>query len=107
VQGWATELGTAVDTTAADFYQLKVQDGEYNYKILPPDFTYHSLRSITDVPSIVQRLMYGVTGSGMPGWKDVVSDDDLWALAYYVNHLQKTGADHSERNKLMDKLKGQ
>jgi hypothetical protein len=106
VQGWAKELGAEVDTSSADYFQLKPQDGEYNYKVLPPDFTYHALRSITDVPSTVQRLMYGVTGSGMPGWKDVVADDELWALAYYVKHLQETGSNLSERNKLMDKLNG-
>lgn len=103
INGWMKELNTTIEI-GADLYQLKPQDGEYNYKVLPPDFTYHQLRSIKDVPSTVQRLMYGVTGSGMPGWKDVVSDDDLWALSYYVNHLQKTGANLSERNKLMDKL---
>jgi mono/diheme cytochrome c family protein len=105
VQEWAKELKADVDTTAADYFQLKAQDGEYNYKILPPDFTYHSLRSITDVPSIVQRLMYGVTGSGMPGWKDVVTDEQLWELAYYVEHLQITGKDLKARNDLMDKIK--
>ncbi len=73
---------------AADLYQVKPQDGDFNYKVIPPDFTHHDLRLITDVPSIVQRLMYGVNGSGMPGWKDVVTDQELWALAYYVQSLR-------------------
>lgn len=90
---------------AADLYQLKPQDGEYNYKVLPPDFTYHDLRSITDLTSIVQRLMYGVTGSGMPGWKDVISDEDIWATAYYVDYLRSLSAD--ERKALMDKINTQ
>jgi mono/diheme cytochrome c family protein len=106
INGWAKEMGTTVDI-GADYYQLKPQDGEYNYKVLPPDFTYHPLRSITDVPSIVQRLMYGVTGSGMPGWKDVVTDDELWALAYYVESLRELGVDLKARNQLMDKIDGQ
>lgn len=105
IQRWASEMKTSVDTSAPDYYQVKVQECEYGYKVLPPDFTYHALRSITDVPSIVQRLMYGVTGSGMPGWKDVVTDDELWALAYYVQELRETGADLSRRNQLMDKIK--
>lgn len=105
INGWAKELDTTVDI-GADIHQLKAQDGEYNYKVLPPDFTYHDLRSITDVPSIVQRLMYGVTGSGMPGWKDVVTDEELWALAYYVQDLRETGADNKRRNELMDKVNG-
>ena len=106
INNWAKEMNTTVEL-GADLYQLKNQDGEYNYKVLPPDFTYHSLRSITDVPSIVQRLMYGVTGSGMPGWKDVVTDEELWALAYYVQDLRDTGADLAKRNALMDKVNKQ
>lgn len=97
---WNKELTTAVEVDPA-FYQLKSQDSEYNYKALPPDFTYHELRSITDVPSIVQRLMYGVTGSGMPGWKDVVTDEELWALAYYVDSLRGLKGNQTERNKLI------
>src|SRR5690606_17620662 len=34
------------DHTAADLYQLKNQDSEYEYKVTPPDFTYHELRSV-------------------------------------------------------------
>lgn len=95
------------DETAEDLYQLKPQDGEYNYMILPPDFTYHALRSVDDMPSLVQRLMYGVTGSGMPGWKDVISDEDIWAVAYYVEYLRETGQSIQKRNELMDKLNHQ
>ena len=45
--------------------------------------------------------MYGVTGSGMPGWKDVVTDDELWALAYYVDSLRGIKGNVPERNKLL------
>lgn len=95
------------DASASDLYQLKPQDGEYNYKVLPPDFTYHQLRSVTDISSLVQRLMYGVTGSGMPGWKDVITDEELWAVAYYVQYLRDLGANQQARNELMDKIDGQ
>ncbi len=103
---WNKELSGSVEVDPL-FYTLKPQDGEYNYKVLPPDFTYHELRSITDVPSIVQRLMYGVTGSGMPGWKDVVTDEELWALAYYVDSLRALKGEPAERNKLIAPLDAQ
>ena len=90
-----------------DLYQLKNQDGEYNYKVTPPDFTYHELRSITDLNSIVQRLAYGVTGSGMPGWKDVVTDEELWAAAYYVQDLMALKKDAEGRKALLNKLDNQ
>lgn len=91
----------------SQIYQLKPQDSEYNYKALPPDFSYHQLRTITTVDTIVQRVMYGVTGSGMPGFKDVIPDEDLWAVAYYVQSLRELGADLQKRNELMDKINSQ
>ncbi len=89
---------------AADLYSLKPQDSDYNYKTIPPDFTYHYTRVSVDVESTVQRLMYGVHGSGMPGWKDVVTDDELWALAYYVQSLQDI-RNTPAREKLIQKLR--
>lgn len=97
-------------TFEADLYQLKPQDSEYNYKALPPDFTYHELRSIrpeSSLNDIYQRLIYGVTGSGMPGWKGVISDDDLWAAAYYIDDLRALKKNPSARQALLDKLDNQ
>lgn len=88
-------------------YQLKAQESEYDYWALPPDFTYHELRSVYSTKDIYNRLVYGVTGSGMPGWKDVVSDDDLWALTYYVEYLREFKEKPTERKNLVEKLKNQ
>lgn len=100
MKGWDTDA-------PEDLYSLKPQDTEYNYKALPPDFTYHALRTVDDMPSLVQRLMYGVTGSGMPGWKDVITDEEIWAVAYYVQDLRETGKDIKKRRELLDNLKTQ
>jgi mono/diheme cytochrome c family protein len=97
------KVALAPSEFAEDLYKLKPQDGDYNYKVIPPDFTFHPLRSITDVPSMVQRLMYGVNGSGMPGWKDVVTDEELWALSYYVDSLREL-KDTPGRAALLEKL---
>ena len=94
------------DHTAADLYQLKAQESEFNYKALPPDFTLHELRSVTDTHSLVQRIMYGVHGVGMPGWKDVISDEDIWAVTYFVESLRELKGSPLRRefmNKLTDK----
>ncbi|HXH29558.1 MAG TPA: cytochrome c [Bacteriovoracaceae bacterium] len=91
---------------AADLYNVKPQDSEYGYKVIPPDFTYHVTRTTVDPESTVLRLMYGVHGSGMPGWKDVVTDEELWALAYYVQSLQELRTTPA-RDELIDKLKEQ
>lgn len=92
---------------ASDLYAVKPQESEYNYKVIPPDFTFHPLRTIRNTKTIVERLMYGVNGSGMPGWKDVVTDDELWALAYYVESLQKLKDDVSARSAFLKKAEGQ
>ena len=106
ISAYNTEINNAPlkpEEFAADLYQLKPQDGEYNYKVIPPDFTYHPLRSISNVESIVIRLMYGVNGSGMPGWKDVVTDEELWALAYYVDYLREFKQDVTKREAFLSK----
>ncbi len=105
INAWSKEInGTAMAGMDETIYQLKLQDSEYNYKVVPPDFTYHELRSIHSTADIYQRMLYGVAGSGMPGWKDVVSDDDLWALTYYVEDLMKLRKDQTARKALMDRI---
>jgi mono/diheme cytochrome c family protein len=110
ISNYSKELmGSAMkpDEFSPDLYQLKPQDGEYSYKVLPPDFTYHELRSVGDMESLVQRLMYGVTGSGMPGWKDVISDEEIWAVAYYIQELRELKGNTTQRYESMQKLKKQ
>lgn len=106
IKQYSKELATDVmlDDT---LYQLKPQDGEYNYKVLPPDYTYHTLRTIKSVEDIAQRVLYGVTGSGMPGFKDAIPDEDIWAVSYYVDSLRELAKDNQARNALLEPLKNQ
>ncbi len=104
ISGYNKEINKVAmkpDEFAADLYQVKKQEGEMGYKVVPPDFTYHELRTVTDMPSMVERLMYGVHGSGMPGWKDVVTDEELWALAYYVQSLVDIKGNTAAREALL------
>lgn len=57
---------------------------------IPPDFTHDPLRAIR--PATVTRDLYltlaaGISGAGMPPWKGVFSDEELWSLAWYVRSL--------------------
>jgi mono/diheme cytochrome c family protein len=94
------------DEFASDLYLIKMQDSDFGYKTMPPDFTYHVVRTAHSTEDIVKRLMYGVNGSGMPGWKDVVTDEELWALAYYVQSLKEL-RNTPGREALMSKLENQ
>lgn len=84
-------------------YNLKPQDGEYPAKNLPPDFTWHSVRSAKTVEELWVRLASGVGGTTMPAWKGTIEDDDIWAVAYYVKSLMDL-KDTKERKILIDRI---
>ncbi len=104
INAWSKELNGTAASLEDNLYALKPQDSEYNYKVIPPDFTMHDLRSIHSQNDIYQRMLYGVSGSGMPGWKDVVSDDDLWALTYYVESLMDLRKDTALRDSFIRRI---
>lgn len=85
-------------------YQLKLQESEYQVNMLPPDFTWHEVRSATTVPEIAYRLAAGVGGTSMPSWKGVIEDEDIWAVSYYVKSLMDLKG-KPERQKLLQSLK--
>jgi mono/diheme cytochrome c family protein len=107
VNAWAKEMKVAKIEFEDNYYEVKLQDSEYDYKVVPPDFTYHPLRSIYSTQDIYNRMVYGVTGSGMPGWKDVVTDDELWALTYYVESLMELRGDIKARTEFISRLENQ
>lgn len=78
-----------------------------NQKVLPPSFLFQKVKTAPAVGSLVatgahQRVTYtaamqredlyrviatGVGGAAMPGWKGVLEEEQLWALAYYVQSV--------------------
>ena len=88
-----------------EFYQLKPQESDYNYSTIPPDFTFHSLRSIrgTNIKDLYLRISAGVGGTTMPAWKDTITDKEIWAVSYYVQSLIKM-KDGPKRKRLIRKL---
>jgi mono/diheme cytochrome c family protein len=84
------------------FYDLKLQDSQYGYAALPPDFTWHSVRSAKNLDELAIRLAAGVGGTSMPAWKGVIEDEDIWAVAYYVQWLMKHKDQTALRKNLMD-----
>nr|BDT29274.1 c-type cytochrome [Bacteriovorax sp. HI3] len=82
---------------SSDAYSIKPQVTSYftgkNQDILlesnPVDFKKTNVRSAHDVESIYKRIYVGVNGTAMPPWTGTLSDDELWAVAYYVDSLIK------------------
>lgn len=101
----------ALEDIEEDFYQLKNQESEYLFsgterlaKTLPPDFTWHSVRSAQTVEELYLRLKSGIGGTTMPSWHEVLSDHDLWAVSHYVRSLMDLKEKPEERRAFMAKL---
>jgi mono/diheme cytochrome c family protein len=84
-------------------YQLKLQDSQYGVAMIPPDYTWHSVRSADTVEDIAIRLASGVGGTSMPSWKGVLDDEDIWATAYYVKSLINMKGQNT-RDQLIQKI---
>src|SRR5690606_29762844 len=96
--------GEALTEFDPQLYQVKPQETEHGYVNIPPDFTWHEMRSVYTVEDMYLRLAAGVGGTAMPAWKDTLSDQEIWAVSYYVmslNELKNTPA----RTELMNKIK--
>ena len=106
IQKWQRKYNGEAEELDDEIYELKGQDTDYAYKALPPDFTWHKLRSIYDktrVEDLYIRLASGVNGAAMPSWKGVIEEDEIWALAYYVEHLMSLKGT-AGRKELLGKL---
>lgn len=88
-----TLSGTGMTEFREAQWQPEIKESEYGNKLLPPDFLYNEVRSInpgTERQDLYRILVAGVTGAAMPAWNPVAMPDgpkDIWALAYYVDHL--------------------
>lgn len=104
---WAKEVGESFDGLDDDFYELKIQEGDYGYPILPPDFTKHPLRSIHNgVKDTFVRLKSGIYGSGMPAWGDTLTDAEIWAVSYFIDDLAVSyKSDSKKRREFLVNLK--
>ncbi len=107
-QQMTRELTGDADDIDEEFYKLKIQESDHGYKILPPDFTFHPLRSIrtkSTLSDLYIRIAAGIGGTTMPPWKDSLEEQDIWALAYYLQHLMEM-RDNPARHELIQRLEG-
>ena len=86
-------------------YEVKPQESDHGYVNVPPDFTWHELRSVQNVEDMYLRLAAGVGGTAMPAWKDTLSDQEIWAVAYYVQSLMEY-KDSPKRKEFLDQIEG-
>lgn len=104
--------GQAVDSIRENPHLSLIQGSSYGHSYMPPDFTVHHLRSARTREEIYRRLVIGVNGTTMPAWRGMLSltgdkvedEKNLWALAHYVESLQKLKWDFKARSAFMDEL---
>lgn len=119
-----------VDLSKADPYTAQARDTDYSVvvdekgepaqmaKVLPPDFLMHRTRTVWPLGTTVEGAEYtperqredlyrvisaGVGGAAMPTWKGAIPEENLWALAYYVQTLVNQ-RDTSEGRALKERL---
>ncbi|MEC8624387.1 MAG: cytochrome c, partial [Bdellovibrionota bacterium] len=56
------------------------------------------------INDIYMRLLAGAGGAAMPSWKDVIEDNEIWALAYYVRYLQGFKKDQAKRKAFINSI---
>ncbi len=56
-----------------------------------PSLTGKNVQSYTD-GQLKWIIDYGIWPSGMPGSKNMLSDDEIWSIVLYLRHLPKAGS---------------
>jgi mono/diheme cytochrome c family protein len=73
-----------------DLHGSMLTDSGFGVKILPPDFTRSELRSIRPdhrLEDLYRVIASGVGGTAMPTWKGSLPEEELWAMAHFVDSL--------------------
>ncbi len=90
----------ARDEFRPDLHEPVGKPNEEGEMIYPPDFRRDFVRAGMKVEDLYRSIAAGITGTAMPTWVDsitvpgkepedspIVSQDDLWAMAYYLESL--------------------
>lgn len=85
-----------------DLEEAAIKKDEDNKTIFAPDFLRDYVKAGTSVDILYQSIAAGITGTAMPTWIDaaasgpedeegnkLVTQADIWAIAYYVQDLIK------------------
>ena len=62
-------------------------------KMQPPvaDLSAKDVQDYTD-GQLKWIIANGIAPSGMPGWKDILTDEEMWNLVRYIRHLPAKGS---------------
>ncbi len=75
------------DTGIGDGEKSHELDDDFGYPIRPANLTTGQFKSGASVKDIYRTMTTGLSGTPMPSYADTLSEEDRWALAYYVVSL--------------------
>jgi len=82
--------GSPVTDFRKDMYLPELKESDFGVNILPPDFTFHELRSIRPehrLEDLHRVISAGVGGTAMPTWSGSLPEKDIWAMVHFVDSL--------------------
>jgi hypothetical protein len=82
--------GSPVTDFRDEMYLPELKESDYGVTILPPDFTFHPLRSVREDhrrEDLHRVISAGVGGTAMPTWTGSLPEEDIWAMVHFVDSL--------------------
>jgi len=70
---------------------VAVHEEGFGVAVVAPDFVHDPLRNGVAIDDLARVLAVGIGGTPMPAWREALSTDDLYALAWYVRSLAQSG----------------
>jgi hypothetical protein len=71
----------------ADLYQSKSSAAGYGARLVAPDFMLGVLRTGTSEEALYRVIASGVAGTSMRPAKDLLDEEGVWSVVYYVRSL--------------------
>lgn len=87
ISRFTVEASLPAPEPAPDLYESHVKDSEWGTPILPPDFLSDRIKTGIELDNLAAVISSGVGGTAMPTWGGVLTDKQVWGLAYYVRSL--------------------
>ncbi len=67
----------------------QIQKDDWGYRIFPTDLTHPwELKNGSDVEDLYRSITAGIEGTPMASYLDSMTDDERWAVAYYLKSIQ-------------------
>ncbi len=75
------------ETFRENLYESEIKPATDGSLIKPPDFTWDALKGGSDLESLYRVVANGIGGTAMPSWKGILSEEDIWGMAYYIQAM--------------------